>query len=95
MLHNRMILVPTLLAIWVAALMLPVLATAPNSGQKAVVSEDQLLDRDEAIYGKDAEHVKAAEERGDTVIGAEDLEDAREVFTCCLQPLDEHITFQD
>ena len=52
-----------------------------------MVSEDQLLDRDEAIYGKDAEHIKAAGERGDTVINAEDLEDAREVRNCCLQPL--------
>ena len=51
-----------------------------------MVSEDQLLDRDEAIYGKDAEHVKAAEERGDTIIDAEELEDAREVRNFCLQP---------
>lgn len=53
--------------------------TAPGSGQRAVMSEEVLLERDVAVHGEDADHLKAQTERGDTVIQEETLEEARVV----------------
>lgn len=47
-----------------------------------MVSEDQLLDRDEAIKGKNAEYLQELDERGDTVINPDQLpEEEEEVHT--------------
>lgn len=57
--------------------MRPVCA-APGGGQRAMVSEDQLLDREEAIRGDDAEHLLEIDERGDTVLTPEQLPEEEE-----------------
>lgn len=45
---------------------------------KPVMSEDQLLDRDEAIHGPDAPHILDQKERGDTVIDANGLQEVNQ-----------------
>ena len=44
-----------------------------------MVSEDQLMDRDEAIAGDDAEHIVGIEERGDTAINTDQIPEEEEI----------------
>lgn len=50
-----------------------------------MVSEDQLFDRDEAILGDDAEHLKEMEERGDTSINTDQIAEVDEVLLLSLE----------
>ena len=47
-----------------------------------MVSEDQLFDRDEAILGDRAEHMKEMEERGDTSINPDQIAEVNEEVIC-------------
>ena len=44
------------------------LLAAPDQGSVKSVSEEQLAEREEAIHGGNATHIKGQQERGDTVI---------------------------
>ena len=49
------------------------------------MSEDQLFDRDEAILGDRAEHMKEIEERGDTSIDPDQIAEVDDEVICCMQ----------
>lgn len=51
---------------------------APGEGQRAVVSEEQLLDREVAVKGDQAAHLQEEDARGDTIITEDQLENARQ-----------------
>ena len=64
----------------VACILHNLCGAAPGGGQRSVVTEDQLLDREEAMFGDNAEHLREANERGDVALDAAELERASEVL---------------
>ena len=44
------------------------------------MSEDQLLERDEAIFGDKAKHIQEQQERGDTVLNVDGIQERSQVI---------------